>query len=374
MICEHLSPSRIDLYQQCPLRYHCKYEKGMCEIASDAILTGYLVHNALELYYSPHFNLTPDEAFEKAIGENSCIDLSEYKQAIDMVHESTSVLDKNEMCVIDTEIPFTHLFDSGLTICGRIDCLDLLDNHTMRIIDFKTGHYVASYKEMEDSHQANMYPLWIYEDKQFEDIETVIFALYYVREGIFKEIQVSYDTVKLYKQYLDNVFRRILSDDSPTSKLNSFCWNCPNRYNCDEYRDFVSCTFSYIDDMDINNLTFQEMAHVVNKMKSGIKNIKKVSGVIADWLVTMLKDMESECVTTDSGVTVSVNSRRKVKYDYGMVKALAEDRGVLDQVVTVSNTNVKKAFKGDAEALELIEKSATVEDGKPFISIKENEE
>ena len=70
MKCEMLSASSVKIYEQCPLRYHAKYELGKKSGSTPQIGAGLIAHKILELYYRPDSKLTKEECFEEAINSD----------------------------------------------------------------------------------------------------------------------------------------------------------------------------------------------------------------------------------------------------------------------------------------------------------------
>lgn len=372
MKCPYLSPSRIDLYEACPLRYYARYELGLRGPTTQQLDTGNLIHRAFELYYDPALDIGPEEAFEMAKKEFGCRNFPEYMECIRIMKDTCARYPKEDICIIDTETEFDHTFGSGLTIFGRIDRLDMYDEETLRITDFKTGVYIPSFQEIEEGHQANMYTLWAMSDERFSKISRIQFSLMYVRENVYKTVEIPKERMKPYKEYLEYLYQQILRNNDPQPNLNNFCWNCEYRQDCQLYKDFMRGNFSN-DELDKMNKDDNELITIMAKRSDQLKNIasaiKKERPIINNWLIEILNRRGMRSLDTGETV-VSVSARKNVSYDIDTIRELADTKTKFRKVFSVKKTEVDNAFADDPDALQTIEYTSTTEYGEPFVTTK----
>lgn len=369
MQCEYISPSRATLYEQCEMRYKMRYELCLPEPTNQRQDTGLFVHKALELYYSPRFQYSIEEAWQKAATGNTCTPLEEFVVAHQMYLDTIAKFPREKVCTIDTEVKFDHLFDTGLHIRGVIDRIDIMRSDCLRIIDFKTGSRIMSSNEMRNSHQANMYPLWALFNPAFESFNHIVFSYMYIREGIIRDITVTKEQLMSYKLYLESLQEQIISNDNPTPTLNNYCWNCPGRSNCHAYASFMSNVMNGSKPFGEgpSDLTIDNAHDLLTKVKAGIAILEREKKMLEAWIVCMLETCPQQKHKTDQGETLSLSSKKSVQPDLGVVMQLARDRGLTDDVIDIKNSRVEEVFKDDPVALDIIRSSANVEFGQPFI-------
>lgn len=376
MRCEHLSPSRADIFEQCQLRYSKRYPEdgdGQTDDSTRAKDTGSFVHKVLELYYTPGNDRDLQACIEIAKEDFDCTGFSEFKEARRMIESEIEQYPRESIEVLAVETVFDHILESGTNIYGVIDRIDRLNESTVRIVDYKSGFLVPTYDELKESHQANMYPLWVFMSDRFGWAKTVVFEMHYLRPDMVKSLVYNLSDLVDYMEYISYLNDQILRVESPTATVNRFCWNCSNRPQCEHYKTFIlsmlsgdsSNQFKY----ERDELTIENIGILIERIKKGQSLLNKERSFLEELATCM---METEGIEEFNGeeVDVSLSTKPIKKYNTEVVKALAEERGVLDEVMTVSSTGIKKAFKGDAEALQAIEVSTTVETSSPSLTVK----
>lgn len=371
MKCEHISPSRATLYEQCALRYEAHYEFNMPEQTNQRQDTGLLVHKALELYYSPRFSYTPEDAWTLALKGHECSPFEEYKAAKTMYLETISKFPRQNGRTIDTECSFDYTFDSGLNIKGIVDRIDIANDDTLRIIDFKTGMRVMSMQEMRDSHQANLYALWAFSNPAFASFKHIIFSLFYIREGVFRDIHMIKDQVMIYKEYLEFLAEQILNNTDPQPSLNSYCWNCPCSSTCPAYKKFIQDTVAGVGPFsDTTDILDIDIAYdTLSKIKSIMSMLERNKKMLESWLVCMIEECPERQHITKDKQKLGLTSKRSIKPDIGVVIQLAKDRNVEGEVIDIKGNVIETVFAGDSEALDLIRASSTIEYGQPYLTV-----
>jgi len=376
MRCEHLSPSRSDIFEQCQLRYSKRYpEEGESLVGSSsrAMDTGTFVHKVLELYYIPGNDTDLQACIETAKRECDCTGFSEFKEARRMIEAEIARCPRETTETISVETVFDHMLESGTNIYGVIDRIDKVNDFTVRIVDYKSGFVVPSYDDLKEGHQANMYPLWVFMSGQFQWATTVVFEMHYLRPDIVRRLVFELTDLIDYMEYVSYLNEQILRTKNPTATINRFCWNCAHRPDCDHYKTFIlsmlsgdsSNQFKY----ERDELTIENIGILIEKIKKGQSLLNKERSFLEELAKCM---METDGIEEFSGdeIEVKLASKPVKKYDPEVVKELAEDRGVVDQVMTISTSGMKKAFKGDDLALQAIEISTTVEMSPPLLTVK----
>lgn len=376
MRCEHLSPSRADIFEQCQLRYSKRYPDSGDRLQQDstrAMDTGTFVHKVLELYYTPGNEDDIQECIDRAKKDHDCTGFAEFKEARRMIESEVEQSPRESTNVLAVETVFDHVLESGTNIYGIIDRIDRLDETTVRIVDYKSGFLVPSYDELREGHQANMYPLWVFLSGQFGWARTVVFEMHYLRPDIVKSLVFELADLIDYMEYISYLNEQILRTENPTATVNRFCWSCAHRKDCEHYKTFIlsmlsgdsSNQFKY----DRDELTIENVGVLIERIKKGQSLLNKERSFLEELATCM---METEGIEEFSGeeIEVTLSTKPVRKYDPDVVKTLAEERGVIDQVMTVSSTGLKKAFKGDDLALQAIEVSTTVEMSSPSLTVK----
>jgi RecB family exonuclease len=222
------SYSRIDTYNQCAAKYFYSYISKEPRQFSPAAVLGNIVH----------------EVFENVLDNESQLDLdqlkSEYASAIPKYDPSnqisTDLLDAGSVIIEDffdthheekfnifaKEMGFELIIGSYI-IRGFIDRVDVRGD-IVHIIDYKTGKWEVSSKEVPNNLQLGIYALaasLIFPEKK------VYAELYYLRSGRRKGHTFSYEDIENVKIKLIDQMKKIVEDVNylPTSntRICSYC-------------------------------------------------------------------------------------------------------------------------------------------------------
>jgi putative RecB family exonuclease len=151
-----LSPSRASDFMTCPLLYRFRVVDRLPEAPSPAAARGTLVHAVLErLFDEPADGRTPaaarallDPQWDRLVTDEpelaELFDAETQRSA--WLDEAARMLDRYFTLEDPTRIEPTHrelsvrtMLDSGLTLRGYIDRLDVAPTGEIRIVDYKTG-------------------------------------------------------------------------------------------------------------------------------------------------------------------------------------------------------------------------------------------
>lgn len=157
------SPSSIETYLECPFRFFASYTLRLAAPPAapadrlDALLQGKIVHEVLKaLAEGKALETVFDPIFEAAC-EEARVPSGYRREAVRLeLLANLRRFPREELCfgVEQTlETPFEWLFDEGLTLCGRIDRLDVLAGGPALVIDYKYSS-AERLRELVGAHEA----------------------------------------------------------------------------------------------------------------------------------------------------------------------------------------------------------------------------
>ncbi|MGE5394987.1 MAG: PD-(D/E)XK nuclease family protein [Candidatus Saccharibacteria bacterium] len=267
---EHkLSPSAINVYLDCKLKFYYKYiaeiqEKDELKEDSDAVVFGNLFHYAIELLYKPlvnktveahtlkllradsrridevirqamavkYYQLAPEEANSVQIGGQSILIASHMRDYIHQLIENDIKFAPFKILGLEKEYSTTYDITSDgqefrLPIGGIIDRLDETEEG-LRIIDYKTGRNMKlDFKEWpqlvdrgDKERRKEIFQTLIYSDivNRTEQYKAIFPAIYKLDDLFDEEFvpNVMYNGEKLSYQRVEqdfiNVFSGVLSE------------------------------------------------------------------------------------------------------------------------------------------------------------------
>jgi putative RecB family exonuclease len=248
-----LSVSGMDTYKKCPKQYHYRYvERTEVEKEKHAWTEfGTCAHLVLE-YFHNEVNLeTPKsdwarimkECFVRAVKEFPYADINQMqstpdnKQRMgleylkDIIQEYLGVLRKEGLPnVLGNEIAYSFEIQKDVIIRGYIDRVDVVDDTTLRVVDYKTS---KSPKYLKD-FQLLVYAVALKE--KYPHIEKVYGDFLLLKHGSKRKSFVfrDFDIEKCYDLIKDNV-EMIETDTHWVQKPSPLCKYCDYRKICSAY-------------------------------------------------------------------------------------------------------------------------------------------
>ena len=378
MKCEFLSASGAKTYESCPLRFFARYELGIKGSSTLAIDAGLLGHKALEMYYHPECKNTAEECFNIASTEFCCTDIDEFNEIKRVYFDYVNSNPKENQNTIGAEIGFQLFFESGASFRGYIDRIDLLDNDTLRILDYKTGKYVPDLEELKSAHQTLLYALWAYRNpEKLPNISYIIVEYHYVRENEKKVISVTREMAESYAKYADALFHTIVEDKKHEPRLNNFCYNCPYRNNCSEYQILIDLFINnnkLCDTEDAKDFKIEDLVNVYRQLSIAEKSVTNEKKTIAKMLVNELKygGINGKIIGNKS---VKLVSKKQAQCNKDDVKEIIRMFNLENQLSDfISANDIKKIVKGNKEAEDELSNRIYYKSIAPYPSVTEIKE
>ncbi|MEV8371169.1 PD-(D/E)XK nuclease family protein [Kribbella sp. NPDC056861] len=174
-----LSPSRAADFMSCPLKYRFRVIDRLPEKPSSAAVRGTVVHAVLErLFDLPSGQRTLEQAAgmlepqwqklleaepevaelftEDADGEELAKFLQEAHQ---LLGKYFTLEDPNRLEPAERELYVETVLESGLTLRGYVDRLDVAPTGEIRVVDYKTGRSPSEFFEAKALFQMKFYAL-----------------------------------------------------------------------------------------------------------------------------------------------------------------------------------------------------------------------
>jgi DNA helicase-2/ATP-dependent DNA helicase PcrA len=225
------SYSRLDTYGMCPSKYFYSYIQKEPRTSNSAALLGNIVHSVLEECVDQKKELDLGQLhleYEKQ-KSNYDPDSNIPNELINVGSEIlTEFYDKHseeDFSIYEKELGFRFVIGTYV-INGYIDRIDLYDDETINIIDYKTGKWEVAQKNIKDNLQLGIYAIamsLLFPDKKIRA------ELYYLRSGKRKAHLYTQEDIENAKVSLVEKIGKIMQDTSfsPTGneRVCGFCEN-----------------------------------------------------------------------------------------------------------------------------------------------------
>jgi len=263
---EHLSVSRLRLFEQCPLAFYYRYvskpDPALDAARGEPAEFGTVLHDALERTYQ----WVIDEEYEGPFPEGEMLDffrrawidsglvgIGLYQEGRDLLRqyaETTGRVDHMRTLSVEREFNLLvgpdgcRLVDASekagwaedadhFVINGFIDRVDRVDSGTVEIIDYKSGRLLFSKEELADDLQMSIYALvaqclypWATEIRM---------SFHMLRHGIRQTTVRTAEDLASAREYVRALGTRTERGPYPP-KLNTYCATCDHKARCETYK------------------------------------------------------------------------------------------------------------------------------------------
>ncbi|MGA8986661.1 RecB family exonuclease [Aeromicrobium sp.] len=196
-----LSPSRAGDFQTCPLLYRFRTIDRLPESPDPAMVRGTLVHAVLEdLFDDPSAGRTLDRAVDLLPGEWETLRTAEPRLAelfsaeqaadetawlascVDLLGTYFDMEDPRYLEPASREERVSYALESGLTLSGIIDRVDIAPDGRIRVVDYKSGRSPNPRFEDKAMFQMRFYALVIWRTR---GVIPTLLQLMYLGDGSF---------------------------------------------------------------------------------------------------------------------------------------------------------------------------------------------
>lgn len=248
---EHLSVSRLKLYEQCELSFYFRYvSKGDIAPRGNAADFGVVLHAALELMYTwivaneyegtfPTAELV--EFYKQAWQASSLVGVALYQEGLQILRAyAARHRTVDHMTILGVEVEF-NIDVGGFTVNGYIDRVDKLGDDHILIADYKSNRALFSKEELETDLQMSVYGLAA--RKLWPWAKRVSFAFDMLRHDMMQKADRTAEIIDDAAGYVISLGKRSeqpRKEDEWKPQLNGNCSYCDSRMRCPLYTKILA--------------------------------------------------------------------------------------------------------------------------------------
>jgi putative RecB family exonuclease len=356
-----LRQSMISAYQQCPDKMYDSYENGYNE---ESIFTrvGTSIHGVMEDFYEDRENADVPALFDKWWASHAIPDWDWYrdwKGFVERYFEKEAKYEKPQ--VIATELEFQTTVN-GVPVSGTIDRIDRVDEHTIRLVDYKTNFRAFTEVELQESIQFMMYNNVMLTDELRQMLRdrgdtgeyTVVINTYeMLRLGYRQTMIFEPGELELFRGWMKTIWTMILSGFNRKPKLNQYCGYCQKRHKCDLYLEMLKAPVSPIvtENTDVESIVGER--EELKKAEKLVKNrLAEIDAQIKMKIAENKGKMEVGGYEwgTQAGTVNSYPAQ-----DVFRVLAMNGLGAMIPDLVSISNTKLQSMLKEHKDVLEKVE-------------------
>ncbi len=244
---EHLSHSRIDRFETCPLAYRFHYIDEVKPQPSLAQRFGSFIHSVLERlvaeavdtnHQGPLSRERAQALFTQEWGETELVGVELFDEGLQIIKRfvgDEGLLDGSKILGVEKEF---RLPVGPFTLLGYIDRVDRIDDDTIEIIDYKTNRQLFSREELDHSLQLSIYcaaarKLWPW-------AKNIKLTFSMLRHGVRLRTHRTPEQIESVLGYVEAVGHKMENATDFPPRLNANCGYCEYRARCPAYANALS--------------------------------------------------------------------------------------------------------------------------------------
>ena len=242
---QHLSFSRLSRFEQCPLSFKLHYIDQIPANPSPPLVFGKAVHAVLEKLLWEHclegkvgplstgraVELWQEESQADGMASGGIARFQEGVELLSAFVRQQGVVDPASILGVEQEFSFPV---GPFTVVGFIDRVERLDEHTIRIVDYKTNQQLFSREEVEGSLQLSLYQLAA--RQLWPWAKHVRLSYHMLRHGLSQDTERTEAQLEAVVKYVETVGRSTEEAREFLPRLNPFCPSCDHRGQCPEFQ------------------------------------------------------------------------------------------------------------------------------------------
>lgn len=333
---EHLSVSRLRLYEQCPKAFYFRYvNKGETAPRGEAAAFGTVLHAALELIYlwivdEEYAGMFPQDQlvlfYRQAWQEGGLTDVALYQEGLQILRmfaRSVGIVD--HFSILAAEREFNINID-GFVMNGYIDRVDKKDDDAIEIVDYKSNRKLYTRNELDSDLQFSVYGLAA--RHIYPWAKRVSFVFHMLRFDTHQRTERTAKQIDDALGYVISLGKQSETDTEWKAKLNPNCGYCDHRNRCDEYKNALAGKHEFTRTTDLNDLV------QVAKERAEVSKLAKIMYGRQHELDDILKaKLKEEGEFAVGGFTVRYINQFDRSYDRDRVVKTFERAGVPRQEI-----------------------------------------
>ncbi len=373
-----VSRAKIDLFNQCGLRFDLKYikkEKGLVETDTEQFsLFGNLVHTVLERYFTAGNEKKALDIYKEQFEKSAMASKEFFDKGYLLLEEYIKDMGVKE--VLGVEVPFQLHLENGVPVKGVIDRIDKLSEEEVELIDYKTGFLSITENEMRGDIQLGIYELVV--RQLYPWAKKVKLTLNYLNFGPTSIYKTDEERVTL-NAYLISMYNRIdraiEEKQELKPRINKFCSFCEYKSKCTEYKTFLSS--KGVDEEDTFNgiispandiiVPIEQVDVFLDRLKAKSKILKDMQDKVNDFLKAYIKANGSEKGIQLGKRTFYLAKKKYTDYDVNTVVDLFKDKIDLNLVLEPRKLAIDGLIEKDKEATEALQKTKKTKYSEPYV-------
>jgi hypothetical protein len=252
--------------------------------------------------------------------------------------------------------------DLGVPVMGAIDKVEILNDDTIIIIDYKTSKTAPTSSQMRNDVQLSLYDMVA--RKMYPQYKRVILAL----DLLKSEMLYTYRTDaqrKAFEHYLKAVYDQMLSlrEEDVKASLNMFCPWCSYKDYCSTYQKACKKSdYTFLPTMQYDNDQLILEWEMVKSVKKILESRERELGMV---MMEKIKTSAANMKGDDKEIYVKQNSSTNYSLDTVYNSVPVDD---FSSLVSLNKKAVETYMSMNPSIKEMITDTATTNYTSPFLA------
>jgi putative RecB family exonuclease len=243
----HLSYSRLSRFEQCPLSFKLHYIDKKTATPGIELRFGKVIHATCERIVreaieeervGPLDERRAFDVFQRCWATDGLTGAQLFTDGVEMVRNfvrDQGVLDTRRVLAVEKEF---HLAVGRFTVLGYIDRVDVVDDETVEVIDYKSNRILFTRDEVDTSLQMSLYELAV--RQLYPWVKTVKLTFWMLRHAVRISTSRAVDQLDAAKRYIASLGEQTEVATAFPARLNPNCIYCDHRQDCPAYADALA--------------------------------------------------------------------------------------------------------------------------------------
>lgn len=241
-----MSATRMQMYLTCKWKYYCNYVLHLPRKSNPAFKLGIAVHESLAKageIWKANEKFTADDIvkikdrYNKVAAKEGIADTNVYHEGLAMVMARAN--DFVNGTILTVEDRFKVTTDAGVMLMGAMDKVELINDDTILVVDYKTSKYFETRSELKADIQLSVYDAVA--SIKYPEYKRIILSLDYLRGKPVYTYRTPEER-KGFMEYMLAIYEEmlVLKKEKCVPMLNDMCTWCDFTDNCTAYQEALS--------------------------------------------------------------------------------------------------------------------------------------
>jgi len=374
-----VSSTRISSFLACKQKYFFNYFSKMPKLSNPSFKLGTAVHESLELAGQIWKNKEKfsDEDIKSILAKYDSVSISEGIEDYEVHSEGRELVSKRlrkfltGSKIIGLEIKFGFWgADSGnditskygVPVMGAIDKVEVLNDETIIIIDYKTSKTAPTGSQMQNDIQLSLYDMVA--RQMYPQYKRIVLALDLLKHDMI----FTYRTDKQredFELYLKSVYDQMLAlkEEDVKASLNMFCPWCDFKDLCSSYKKVCEKSdYTFLPLMGFDNDQLISEWETVKSVKKILESRERELGMV---MMEKIKVNASNLKGAEKEIYVKQNSSTNYNLNTVYDSVPSED---FPSLVNLNKKAVETYMSMNSSVKDMITNSATTNHTSPFLA------